>query len=112
MKSKNVVFMTAMVDAPDRLDYAEWCYKSWQYWCDKNDVQLFILEDELRPKGDGTMKVPGMKPTWQRWHAMDVLDANGIEYDNVALVDIDTMVHWDCPDFFEASKGEFGAIQD
>ena len=71
--------MTAMVDAPDRLDYAEWCYKSWQYWCDKNDVQLFILEDELRPKGDGTMKVPGMKPTWQRWHAMDVLDANGIE---------------------------------
>ena len=62
-----------------------------------------ILEDELRPKGDGTMKVPGMKPTWQRWHAMEVLDANGIEYDNVALVDIDTMVHWDCPDFFEAS---------
>ena len=112
MKSKNVVFMTAMVNAPDRLDYAEWCYKSWQYWCDKNDVELFILEDELRPKGDGTMKLPGMKPTWQRWHAMEVLDANGIEYDNVALVDIDTMVHWDCPDFFEASKGEFGAIQD
>ena len=22
------------------------------------------------------------------------------------------MVHWDCPDFFKASKGEFGAIQD
>ena len=46
MKSKNVVFMTAMIDAPDRLDYAEWCYKSWQYWCDKNGVELFILEDE------------------------------------------------------------------
>jgi hypothetical protein len=104
--------MTAMVDAPDRLDYAEWCYKSWQYWCDKNDVELFILEDELRPKGDGTYKVPGMKPTWQRWHAMEVLDANAVEYDNVALVDIDTMVHWDCPDFFEAANGEFGAIQD
>jgi hypothetical protein len=104
--------MTAMIDAPDRLDYAEWCYKSWQYWCDKNDVELFILEDELRPKGDGTYSVPGMKPTWQRWHAFEVLDANNIEYDNVALVDIDTMVHWDCPDFFKASKGEFGAIQD
>ena len=104
--------MTAMVDAPDRLDYAEWCYNTWQYWCDKNNIELFILEDELRPKGDGTYSVPGMKPTWQRWHAMEVLDANEIEYDNVALVDIDTMVHWDCPDFFEASKGEFGAIQD
>ena len=74
--------MTAMVDAPDYLDYAEWCYKSWSYWCKKNNVELFILEDELQPKGDGTYKVPGMKPTWQRWHAMEVLDANGIEYDN------------------------------
>ena len=64
---KNIVFMTAMVKAPDVLNYAEWCYNSWDYWCKKNDVQLFILEDELRPKGDGTYKVPGMKPTWQRW---------------------------------------------
>ena len=37
---------------------------------------------------------------------------DGIEYDNVALVDIDTMVHWDCPNFFDAADGEFGAIQD
>ena len=43
---------------------------------------------------------------------MEVLDGNGIEYDNVRLVDIDTMVHWDCPNFFEPN-GEFGgAIQD
>ena len=110
--AKNIIFMTAMVDAPDVLNYAEWCYNSWDYWCKKNDVQLFILEDELRPKGDGTYKVPGMKPTWQRWHVFDVLDANEIEYDNVALVDIDTMVHWDAPNFFEEANGEFGAVKD
>ena len=40
---------------------------------------------------------------------MEVLDNNGIEYDNVRLVDIDTMVHWDCPNFFEEGNGEFGA---
>ena len=56
----NVVFMTCMVDAPDTLDYAEWCFKSWKVWCKKNDVQLFILEDELQPKGDGTYKIPGI----------------------------------------------------
>ena len=55
--AKNIVFMTAMVKAPDVLNYAEWCYNTWDYWCKKNDVQLFILEDELRPKGDGTMKM-------------------------------------------------------
>jgi len=109
---KNIVFMTAMVDAPDILNYAEWCYNSWDYWCKKNDVQLFILEDEIQPKGDGTYSVPGMKPTWQRWHVHEVLESNEIEYDNVALVDIDTMIHWDCPNFFEEADGEFGAVQD
>ena len=103
--SKNIVFMTCFEQAPDYLDYKEWCLNSWRPWCKKHDVELFILSDELRDK---TI----MKPTWQRWHVFDVLDANEIEYDNVALVDIDTMVHWDCPNFFEEANGEFGAIQD
>ena len=53
----------------------------------------------------------GMKPTWQRWHVWDVLEANNIDADNVALVDIDTMVHWDCPNFFE-ERDEFGKLID
>lgn len=109
----NIVFMTCLEKAPDYLDYKEWCFKTWKYWCDKNDVQLFILDEELQPTEGGVLTdSPGMKPTWQRWHVFDVLDANDIEYDNVALVDIDTMVHWDCPDFFEEAGGEFGAVQD
>ena len=105
--------MTCLEKAPDYLDYKEWCFKTWKYWCDKNDVQLFILDEELQPTEGGVLTdSPGMKPTWQRWHVFDVLDANDIEYDNVALVDIDTMVHWDCPDFFEEAGGEFGAVQD
>tara|TARA_Y100001973_G_C5204294_1_gene340296 strand:- start:917 stop:1657 length:741 start_codon:yes stop_codon:yes gene_type:complete len=103
--SKNVVFMTCMENAPDILDYKEWCFKSWRYWCDKNDVQLFILDQELQDK---TI----MKPTWQRWHAHEVLEANNIEYEQVALVDIDTMIHWDAPNFFDLTDGEFSAVQD
>ena len=36
----------------------EWCYKVGVIGV-KNNVELFILEDELQPKGDGTYKVPG-----------------------------------------------------
>lgn len=104
--------MTCFDKAPDILNYKEWCFKTWKWWCDKHNVDLFILEDELQPLGDGTGNMPGMKPTWQRWHVFDVLDANNIEYDQVALVDIDTMVHWDCPNFFEQTGGEFSAVQD
>ena len=105
--------MTCFEKAPDFLDYKEWCFKTWKYWCDKHDVELLILEDELRDSGGGVFNDGvGMKPTWQRWHVWDVLEANNIDADNVALVDIDTMVHWDCPNFFEEANGEFGCIQD
>ena len=102
---KNVVFMTCMDKAPDTLDYKEWCLKTWQYWCDKHNVELIVLDQELRDK---TI----MKPTWQRWHVFDILDDNGVEYDQVALVDIDTMVKWNAPNFFEQTNKEFGAIED
>ena len=108
----NVVFMTYMIDAPDTLDYAEWCFKSWKIWCKKNNVELFILEDELQPKGDGTYKIPGMKPTWQRWHVFDVLEANNIDYDQVALIDSTAMIKWDCPNFFNLTDRKFTAWRD
>ena len=38
MDRKNVVFMTCMDGAPDILDYKEWCFKSWDYWCKKNGL--------------------------------------------------------------------------
>ena len=94
---KNVVFMTCMDKAPDTLDYKEWCFKTWQYWCDKHNVELIVLDQELRDK---TI----MKPTWQRWHVFDILDENSVEYDQVALVDVDTMIKWDAPNFFEQTN--------
>ncbi len=102
---KNVVFMTCMDGAPDILDYKEWCYKSWKPWCDKHGIELFVLSDEIRDK---TI----MKPTWQRWHVHEILEANEIEYDQVALVDVDTMIHWNAPNFFELTDGEFCAVKD
>ena len=110
--NKNIVFMTYMIDAPDTLDYAEWCFKSWKLWCKKNDVELFVLEDELQPKGDGTYNFPGMKPTWQRWHVFDVLENNDVDYDQVALVDVDTMIHPNAPSFFEETNREFSGVND
>ena len=97
--------MTSMDKAPDVLNYKEWCFKTWKFWCEKNDVELIILDQELRDKSI-------MKPTWQRWHVFDILDENGIEYDQVALVDIDTMVKWDAPNFFNETEYAFSAVED
>ena len=42
-----------------------------------------------------------------------MLEANGIECDQVALVDIDTMIRWDSPNFFDTIPSDgFGAVVD
>ena len=36
--SKRVVFMTVMDGAPDILDYKEWCFKTWNWWCKSHEA--------------------------------------------------------------------------
>tara|TARA_Y100000114_G_C11741554_1_gene319208 strand:+ start:299 stop:1051 length:753 start_codon:yes stop_codon:yes gene_type:complete len=105
MSKKNIIFMTCLDGAPDVLDYKEWCYKSWKTWCDKNNAEMIILDEELRDK---TI----MKPTWQRWHVFEILKNSGIEYNQVALVDIDTMIHPNAPNFFDETNGEYAGVND
>ena len=102
---QNVVFMTCMDKAPDEMEYKHWCFESWNYWCKKHNVDIFILEDPLYDK---TL----MKPTWQRWHVLEILDANNIDYNQVALVDVDTLIHPDAPNFFDLTNYELSAVQD
>ena len=53
---------------------------SWKKWCDKNDCELFVLTDLLLPQEE-------MAICWQRYYLFDILDANGIKYDQILSVD-------------------------
>ena len=103
MSARNVVFITAMRCAD--LSYGEYALKTWSSWCRRHDATLFVWD---RPMEDLGL----MWPTWQRYAAFDVLDRHAINYDRVLLVDLDTMVHWDCPNFFEASDDGLGVVRD
>lgn len=72
---------------------------SWKRWCEKNDCKLFVLNDLILEKEK-------MAICWQRYYLFDILDANEIEYDQVLMVDADTIVHPECPNFFEMSEGK------
>ena len=101
---RNVVFITSIKGLVDT-SYQEYCLNTWKYWCEKNNVELFLLNEEL---SDATY----MKPTWQRWYVFDILDLNGVNYDQVAMVDVDTMIRWDAPNFFELTDRKFSAVVD
>ena len=101
---KNVVFITSIKGLVDT-SYESYCLSTWRWWCEKNNVELFILNEELTDS-------KYMKPTWQRWYVLDILELNNINYDQVAMVDVDTMVKWDTPNFFEMTDNKFSAVVD
>ena len=76
---------------------------SWKQWCDKNNAELFVLEELLLPKED-------MAICWQRYHLFDILDANEIDYDQILMVDSDTIVHPNCPNFFEMTDHKYTGV--
>ena len=84
-------------------DIYQYSVNSWKGWCDKNDCELIVWEDLLYP-------VDYMKITWQRYYLFDILDGNNIDYDQVLMVDADTIVHPDCPNFFEETDGKYCGV--
>ena len=46
----------------------------------------------------------------QREWVLDILDTNDINYDQVLIVDADTIVHPNCPNFFNETNGKYAAI--
>jgi len=78
--------------------------KSWKQWCNKNDCELLVWEDLLYP-------IDYMKITWQRYYMFDILESNKIEYNQVLMVDADTIVHPDCPNFFEETENKYCGVR-
>lgn len=106
---KNVVFMMD-VDlkgegrwASTRTAPYRFSINSWRHWCKKNNVELFVLNEPL-------VDYKEMGLCWQRYYLFDVLDSNNIEYDQVAIVDADTIIHPECPNFFDLTNNLFTAV--
>tara|TARA_Y100000593_G_C4271648_1_gene317697 strand:- start:68 stop:790 length:723 start_codon:yes stop_codon:yes gene_type:complete len=97
---KNIVYIVAI-----NWKLQETSIKGWEYWCKKNDCDFYVIDEPI-------VDVDYMAPHWQRYFIYDILDNEGIEYDNILYVDADAMVRWDAPNFFEMSNGEFGVVKD
>lgn len=109
MKKRNIIF-GLNVDlkgegrwASSRITPYEYSIKSWKSFAERIDADLFILDEVLLP-------VEQMSLCWQRYFIFDILAANNIEYDQIAIVDFDTIVHPNCPNFFELTERKFTGV--
>jgi|TARA_R110002073_G_scaffold22433_1_gene77534 lipopolysaccharide biosynthesis glycosyltransferase len=101
---KNIVFIPNIKvgDGARSISY-QYSINSWKHFCDKHNCELLIWEDLLFPVED-------MKITWQRYYLFDILKGNNIDYDQILMVDADTIVHPDCPNFFEETDHNYCGV--
>ena len=100
---KNVVFIPNIDLGNNRSNPYHYSIKSWKKWCGKNNVILFEWKDAILD----TKQFP---ITFQRYLVFSILDQHKIQYDQILMVDADTIIHPDCPNFFNETYNKFGVI--
>jgi len=103
---KNVVFIPFINNGDGRSIGYQYSIESWKHWCKKNDCELIIFDTPIMP-------VTEMKITWQRYFVFELLDHSNIDYEQILLVDCDTIIHPDCPNFFNDTDHKYcGVVND
>jgi len=100
---KNVVFIPNINLGNGRSEPYHYSIKSWKIWCDKNNTTLIEWKEPITDPNS-------LKVTFQRYWVHDILNHNQIDYDQVLIVDADTIIHPDCPNFFEETERKFSVV--
>jgi lipopolysaccharide biosynthesis glycosyltransferase len=102
---KNIVFIIAFKkDGQLKKEY-QISIDSWKHFCNKYNAELLLMEEPV-------MDVKDMHIIWQRYFLFDILDSNKIDYNQILMVDADTIVHPDCPNFFEMTDDKYCLVHD
>lgn len=102
---KNIIFLINIKNPSksNRTQGYDLSIESWKQWADKNGCEVFVLTEPV-------VDLSQMSPIIMRHYVFDLLENSGIEYDQICMVDADTIVHPDCPNFFELTEHKFCAV--
>jgi lipopolysaccharide biosynthesis glycosyltransferase len=100
---KNVVFIPNIAVGDGRSTPYHYSVKSWKRWGELNGVLVIEWTEPI-------MDTSTFPIIMQREWVFDILEHNDIDYDQVLIVDADTIVHPDCPNFFEETNHNYAAV--
>lgn len=100
---KNVVFIPNISLNNGRSKGYHYSIKSWSKWCKLNDIELFEWTEPIADP-------ESLKITLQRYWVHDILEYNNINYDQVLIVDADTIIHPSTPNFFLETENKFSVV--
>jgi len=100
----NIIFIPNIDSKNNRNRPYQFSINSWKHWAEQfDDIQVV---EWTEPITDPAI----MKVTLQRYWVFDILKHNNINYDQVLLVDADTIVHPNCPNFFNETERKFCGV--
>jgi len=100
----NIVFIPNIDTKNNRNRPYHFSINSWKKWAEKfDDIQVIEWTSPI-------MDPNQMKITLQRYWVFDILEHNNIDFDQVLLVDADTIIHPDCPNFFLETENKFCGV--
>lgn len=84
-------------------EYSRFCIDSWKKWSEKNNCKVVVLDEPFS----------SFDPHWYKTYVFELLENSSIEYDQVAVVDNDTIINPSCPNFFElVPENKIGVVLD
>ena len=102
MEGKNIVFIPNVNLNNGRNNPYHYSISSWEKWAEQYD-NIDVIEWT-----DPVMDPSIFKITLQRYWVHDILEHNDIKYDQVLMVDADTIIHPKCPNFFNETHNKMG----
>lgn len=99
----NVIFIPNIAVGDNRNTPYHYSVKSWSKWADKHGYQVVEWTEPL-------LDTKVFPVIMQREWVFDILEYNDIDYDQVLIVDADTIIHPDTPDFFKETNHEYSAV--
>jgi lipopolysaccharide biosynthesis glycosyltransferase len=86
MNNNNLIYIVAI-----GIDLHEGIIKSWEYYCNKYNIDFKIIKNSLYDK---------RSPHWERYTIFQRFP----NYENYIYIDTDMLVHWNAPNFFKTLK--------
>ena len=102
---KNIIFIPAIDAGRGRHHAYHYSIDSWKKWAELYDHEVLVWDEALYSWDE--MTIP-----WQRYHLFKILESNNIEYNQVLMVDCDTIINPDTPNFFEMTENKYVGVLD
>lgn len=111
---KNIIFIPAVISdkgekklrsTPLISKIFNYSINSWKKYAAKHNCEVVVLDSPLMDSNVTSM-------AWQRYYVLDLLENSGIDYDQVLIVDADTIVHPDCPNIFNMTDNMYTGVHD